>query len=257
VKMVVTVVVMAVLAGAPAEGGAQGADALEVSLRTRGGYLVVPVMASDGTELAFALSTGSTGTVASESGLERIGEGRTLTLGGLPVPMESIHTVPDERLTVEGKVLDGMIGANMLNGFDILVDVPGGRLALRRVGRSPEWKGAGLGEPVPLRVYHGIVLGLDVEVNGTEYPAMLDLGTRSLLINERVKEEGGIEGGKARSVGVGAATFTDVPAELSDHPVFRRFSPGGDGFVIVGAALAMECALSISWVHREMRTCAP
>lgn len=255
-KRVVTVVVMTVLAWAPVEGGAQGADALEVSLETRGGYLVVPVTTSDGTELAFALSTGSTQTVLTESGLERIGDGRTLTLGGLPVPMESIHTVPDEGLTVEGEVLDGMVGANMLNGFDILVDVPGGKLALRPVGRSPEWQGAGLGDPVPLRVYHGIVLGLDVEVNGTEYPAMLDLGTRSLLINERVKEEGGIEGGRARSVRVGAATFTDVPAELSDHPVFRRFSPTGDGFVIVGAAITLGCPLSISWVHREMRTCA-
>ncbi|NIR80503.1 MAG: hypothetical protein GWO00_19720, partial [Gemmatimonadetes bacterium] len=232
-----------------------GADAVEVSLRTRGGVLVVPVMASDGTELAFALSTGSTGTVASESGRARIGEGGTLTLGGLPVPTESIHTVPDERLTVEGTLLDGMVGANMLNGFDILVDVPGGRLALRPVGRSPEWEGAGLGEPVLLRVYHGIVLGLDVEVNGTGYPAMLDLGTPSLLINERVKEEAGVEGGRARSVRVGAATFTDLPAELSDHPVFHRFSPAGDGFVIVGAAVALDCALSISWVHRELRTC--
>ncbi|HSR42908.1 MAG TPA: hypothetical protein VLL48_12065, partial [Longimicrobiales bacterium] len=199
-RVVPTVLLVAIVAVAPAEGRGQAADVVEVPLRILGGRLVVPVTASDGTRLSFALSTGSTRTVLSASGSERVGEAGTLALGGLPVPTEGIHTVPDERLTVEGTVLDGMVGSNMLNGFDILVYAPGRRLALRPVGGSPVWAGANLGDPVPLRVYHGMVLGLDVEVNGTGYPAMLDLGTPSLLFNDRVKEEAGVEGGRARSV---------------------------------------------------------
>ena len=34
-----------------------------------------------------------------------------------------------------------------------------------------------------LRVFHGVVLSLDVEVNDVRLPAMLDLGTASLLAN--------------------------------------------------------------------------
>jgi hypothetical protein len=35
----------------------------------------------------------------------------------------------------------------------------------------------------------------------------------------------------------------------------HRFVPDGTGFVLVGAPLAYDCAIALSWVQREIRTC--
>ncbi|GMV06262.1 MAG: hypothetical protein AMXMBFR53_25380 [Gemmatimonadota bacterium] len=249
----VAVLAAAVLAG-PANAQTGPAGPVEVPLRTHGGRLIVPVKAADGAQLDFILTTGSGVTVLSESAARRLGEGAALTLGGLPVPMDGAQTVPDASLRTSGRDFAGMIGPNMLNAFDILVDVPGRRLVLKPVGRAVSWEGVALSEPVRLRVYHGIVLGLDVELNGKPYPAMLDLGTPGVLVNARVFSEAAVTGGRA-SLELGARTFADVPTEATDHPAIQRFSPNGDGFVLVGSAVALECAVSVSWVHRELRTC--
>jgi hypothetical protein len=37
--------------------------------------------------------------------------------------------------------------------------------------------------------------------------------------------------------------------------VVRRFAGNDTGFVLVGAHIALDCVLSVSWVHRELRTC--
>lgn len=249
----VAVLAAAILAG-PASAQTGPAGPVEVPLRTHGGRLIVPVKAADGDQLDFILTTGSGVTVLSASAARRLGEGAALTLGGLPVPMDGAQTVPDASLRTAGRDFAGMIGPNMLNAFDILVDVPGGHLVLKTVGRAVSWEGVALSEPVRLRVYHGIVLGLDVEMNGKPYPAMLDLGTPGVLVNARVVSEAAVAGGKA-SLKLGARTFADVPTEATEHPAIQRFSPGGEGFVLVGTAVALECAVSVSWVHRELRTC--
>lgn len=251
--MAAAMLAVAILAG-PLGAQARPAGPVEVPLRTHGGRFIVPVKAADGAELDFILSTGSAVTVLSQSTARRLGEGAALTLGGLPVPMDGAQTLPDASLRTAGRDFAGMIAPNMLNAFDILVDAPRGRLVLKPVGRAVSWEGVALSEPVRLRVYHGIVLGLDVEMNGRPYPAMLDLGTPGVLVNERVVSEAGVTGGRA-TLKLGARTFADVPTEVTDHPAIQRFSPGGDGFVLVGTAVSLDCAVSVSWVHREMRTC--
>lgn len=246
-----------VAALALAVGGSPGtvqgqSGGVEVALSSHGGRLVVPVRAGDGSELSFLLSTGSNVTVLSESGARRAG-GAGLSLGGLAVDMDDRRTVVDEDLTTAGRVFDGQIGSNTLNRFDMLVDLPGGRLVLRPVGRSVAWDGVSLSAPIRLRVYHGVILGLDVELNGRPYPAMLELGSSGVQVNERVMAEAAV-GGAAR-LRLGDVTFAELPVSVSEHPVMRRFSPDGAGFVLVGAAVAVDCALSVSWVHRELRTC--
>lgn len=228
-------------------------EATEIPLSSRGGRMVVPVLAADGTELTFLVSTGSAVTVLSESAAAGVRD-QALTMGGLPVNMEHSETVPDASLTVDGVVLDGLVSNNTLNEYDVLFDVPGGRMVLKPFGRAVEWPGMKLSEPVRLRVYHGVVLALDLEIDGTPYPAMLELGAPSLLVNQAVLDENHITDGRA-DLRLGATLFTDLPIEVSDHPSIVRFSPNGDGFVVVGAAPAMDCAIAISWVHREMRTC--
>lgn len=251
--MAAVVMAAAALAG-PVLGQGRPSGPVEVPLRAHGGRIIVPVNTADGGKLDFILTTGSGVTVLTESTARRLGPGAALTLGGLPVPMDGAQTVPDASLRTAGRDLAGMIGPNMLNAFDILVDVPGGRLVLKPVGRAVTWDGVALSEPVRLRVYHGIVLGLDVEMNGKPYPAMLDLGTPGVLVNERVISEAGVTGGRA-TLRLGGRTFRDVPTQATDHPVIQRFSPNGDGFVLVGTAVALDCAVSVSWVHRELRTC--
>ena len=43
--------------------------------------------------------------------------------------------------------------------------------------------------------------------------------------------------------------------EVTDSPIFQGWDPQGDGFVIVGASVAYDCAIAISWAHAELRTC--
>jgi hypothetical protein len=245
--------VVAASTALPAPAAGQQRDAVEIPLELRSGRMVVPVHTPDGEELEFLVSTGSAVTVLSRSGAEKIGD-RAVTLGGLPVSTENAHIVDDASLTVDGVVMDGLVGNNTLNQSDNLFDAPGGRLVLKPTGRSVEWPGMTLSEPVPLRIYHGVVASLDVAVDGTEYPAMLELGAQALLANEAVLSETGITDGTA-TLSLGATDFTDVPIEASDHPTLGRFSPNGDGFVIVGAPPLWRCAISLSWVHRELRTC--
>ena len=229
---------------------------LEVPLHHHEGRLWVPVRNGDGTELRFLLSTGTPFTVLSESGAERVTG--ILTLGGLDqaaVTLTDAQTMDDASLTWRGERFDGMVAPNTLNAFDLLLDGPGERLLLRPVGPPVSWEGYELSGPVRLQVYHGVVLALQVAMGGTSYPAMLELGTPVLLGNPAVGEAGAIDDGRAPSLELGGATWTDLPAEIEDHPSIRRFSPNGDPFVIVGGLIAVDCPVSISWVRAELRTC--
>ena len=194
-------------------------------------------------------------TVLSESTAALLGGDLELTLGGVAVAMDGGQTRPDGDLVTDGKHFAGMVSSNTLNQFDVLVDVPGGRLVLKPIGRAVHWDGMTLSDPVRVRVFHGVVMGLDVEVNGHEYPALLDLGTPTLVVNERVMTEAGIEGRTANRFRVGDTTLTDVPVQHEELDAFRMMSPNGDGVVLVGAPLAHDCAVSLSWVHQELRTC--
>lgn len=240
----------------PTPAAAQLQDGpIEIPLRAENGRLFVPVMAPDGTELQFVLSTGTGVTVFSESLAARL-EGHTgLTMGGIPVVTDGSATLPDERLTVDGKVLDGMIGANTLNQYDVLVDLPAGRLVLKEIGRSVEWEGMTLSEPIPLLVLHGVALGLSVELNGTPYRAMLDLGTPAIIVSERVQADTDLDADDVGDLTLGQSTLRGVSVQVKDLEVMRRWDPSGNGFVLVGAPIAFDCAISISWVHQEVRTC--
>lgn len=243
-----------VAVGSPASAQTHGEEAVEIPLRVDGGRLIVPVSAPDGTVFEFALSTGNGVTILSESVAAHLGDQGGLTVGGLPLPMDESATLSDEELSADGKVLDGMISSNMLNQFDVLIDVPGERLVLRPLGRSVGWEGMTMSEPVRLRVLHGIFLSFDVELNGREYPAMLDLGMTTLVVNEAVKAE--MHGaGDVGTLGLGSTTIPDLSVRMLDLPLFGGWDPNNEGFVVVGAPIAYDCAISLSWVRQELRTC--
>ena len=254
-RKALAVVTLIAAAGQPAIAQTHGGGPVEIPLRVEGGRLLVPVEADDGTRFEFALSTGTGVTVLSQSAATRLGGQTALTVGGVPVQTEGSQTLPDERLTTDGDLLDGMIGSNTLNQFDVLIDVPGGRLVLKPIGRAVEWAGMVMSEPVRLLVMHGVVLGLDVELDGRPYKAMLDVGTPTLIVNGAVQRHLRLENEATGTLSLGSAALPDLPVRVRDLDILKRWDPNGEGFVLVGAPVTYDCAISISWVHQEMRTC--
>lgn len=232
-----------------------GRHAVEIPLRVHGGAFVVPVDAPDGTQLEFLLDMGSMVTVLSETGARLIGEQTGLTLGGVPFDTDSVPTRSDADFTIDGTVFAGLVAANTLNQFDVLFDAPHGRLVLQRPGRSVVWEGVTLSGPVPLRLYHGAIISFDLELNGKAYPAMLDVGLQSMIANEQAGAEAGVRDGRLETLTIGSATYTNLPVRVEDTAITERFTPTGGGFVLVGAPIALDCALSVSYVHQELRTC--
>ena len=245
--------VLAAIMAAPAAAQTHGRNTVEIPLRVHGGRMIVPVEAADGTQLEFIVSTSMT--QLSQKGAKRIAGQTELSLGGVPFSTEDVQTVSDANLTVAGTIFDGVIGSEILNQFDVLFDAPGGRLVLKPIGRSVEWEGMTMSDPVPLRIYHGLVLGFEVELNGRAYGAMLDVGMGLLGVNERVRTEASIEGDRVSTLQIGGMTFSDLPVRVLEDAAFGMWTPNGEGFVYVGAPIALDCAISVSYVHQELRTC--
>ena len=228
----------------------------EVPLRLEDGHLIVPVTTPAGQVLSFMLSTGTGTTVMSESGVRRMGDHGELTLGGLSVPTDNHATVGDDRLTIGSTVLDGIIGSNMISQYDVLIDVPAGTLILQTPGRSVAWGGVELSEPVQLRVYHGVVLSLDVNLAGHPYNAAFDLGLDVVTVNQGVQRGVDLDSDDTATLTIGTTSFPDIAVRVRDNDVLRRWDPDGEGFVMVGASITRDCVISLSFVHRELRTCA-
>ena len=227
---------------------------IEVPLEVVGGRLVVPVVAPDGTELSFTVSTANPITILTTAGEARIGGQSALDMGGVSVSLGGARTIPDASLTADGRTLDGMIGANTLNQFDALVDVPGGRLLLQPPSGSVKWDGYALSDPVRMLVYHGVALGIQVELNDTPYSGTLDLGTPIIAVNQPVADAIDLSG-EVGTLALGATAQDGLTVRAIENDLFGRWDPNGNGFVIVGAPVAYDCAIAISWVHQELRTC--
>ena len=241
-----------VLTVAPAAGQA---NVTEVPLAVEGGRLVVPVDGPHGSELTFAISTGNAYTVLSETVATHL-QGGELLLGGHPIPTDQVSTFPDDQLVSNGAAVDGLVAADFLSNYDVLIDAPAGRLLLRPVGRKADWEGVALGEPMRIRVYHGVAISMSAMVDGRETAATLELGTPLVIANPALQEAMGLEAEGTGSIGLAGRTFDGLPLEVRDMSIFERWDPNGNGFVLVGAPIAWECAIALSYVHAELRTCS-
>ena len=159
--------------------------AVEVPLQEHGGQLFVPVEAPDGTELDFILTTANAVTILSESTAERFGADAALTVGGKPLAMENAAVIPDDRLVNEDRPFAGMLSPNTLNAFNILVDLPNGRLLLAPTGRGVDWGDVPLSEPMRLRVFHGkTVFGESNSLAISTVVEILTAHNEHLIINQ-------------------------------------------------------------------------
>lgn len=238
--------------GTPLE--AQTQAALEIPLREAGGRLAVEVEGPDGETFTFALSTGTAVTVLTESTAQLLGQATELAMSGVAISLDGAHTLSDEALAGDDVSYDGMIGVGTLSDYDVLVDLANGRMLLQSPGRSVAWTGVTLSDPVPLRVLHGVVLALEVEVDGGTRPATLDLGAAAIVVNEGLGL-GPVGTRGTLTLGLGETSLRELSFEVGDDPILDRWDPEGRGFVIVGASIARDCPISISWVHAELRTC--
>jgi hypothetical protein len=250
-KVVGCIVVFGALA---APGSVRAQQKFEVPLRVHGGRMIVPVETPSGMQLDFIVSTNGYAAL-SEPLAEEFMDEAGLTVGGVSVITDGAQILSAADLTIDGEIFDGIIGSNTLNQYDVLIDAPGSRLVFQSIRRTVEWEGMTMSEPVPLRIYHGTILSLDVKLNGEPYPAMLELGTGSLVVNDRVETEASVVGNTVEHFKIGGTNYSDLSISVENLPLFRRFLPDGGGFVLIGAPVALNCAISISYVHQEMRTC--
>ena len=245
------------LVGVAATGvSAQERKSVEVPLRLEAGRLIVPVESVDGEVMDFMVTNGQGLTLLSQSLVDRLGPKPSLTLGGVQIPTEETVVVAEERFREDGVAFQGIVGANTLNQFDVLFDVPGGRLVLQDVAGRVEWPGVALSEPMPMQVYHGVALAMNALVNGTSYRASLDLGRKASFANQSLASAEQFESGGTVHIRIAGVDRADHPVEVRELDIFQRWSPDGSPFLLLGVPLMEDCVLSISWAHQEIRTCA-
>ncbi|MGE0554621.1 MAG: hypothetical protein AB7R55_14425 [Gemmatimonadales bacterium] len=247
-------VAAALLAVSVAEAQRPAVAPAEVPLRVEDGRLLVTLATADGRKVDFVLGLGMS--ALTESGAARLGEARrTLSLGGIPVDLGDVETAPDGPLGSGAGRPVGILAGSTLNRFDILIDVPNGRLLVKPAGRVVRWDGARLSRPVPVKVYHDALIAVDVEVAGTVFRGMLDLSAAPLQVNDGLRAKVGLSSNRIDSFRMGYSGWRGIPIEVTQSPTFRGWDPEGQGFVIVGAAVTHDCALAVSWAHQEIRTC--
>lgn len=237
----------------PALGQTVGSDPIEIPLKMVDGRLAVTVEGPDRGSYDFVLALGMT--YLTRSAAARIGNGlSSLTLGGVPVDTEEVVSVPDTYFG-DGHRFAGVIGGATLNGFDILIDVPNGRLVLKPIGRTVRWDGVSLTSPVNVEVFHDVLIRTQVQIGDDVYSGLLDLEAPTLQVNQPVQAAAGFSGGTIDSFRMGYSGWEELQIAVTDSPVFGRWVPVGTGFVIIGAEVARDCAIAISWFHSELRTC--
>ena len=125
-----------------------------------------------------------------------------------------------------------------------------------------------------MRPLMGSLIGLDVEVNGVPMGAVLDTGSRRMIVSEAGAEVADVRLGNASTDegrGIGTQRLTSRPArfdltvggtqlgelrgEATDLPVFRVL--GFDGpVVLLGTPAIRGCLLHISYERDELRFCS-
>lgn len=246
---------VALAAGAPA---GQQAERIEIPVRMVDGRLVVPIQMRSGVRLDFVLGLGAT--FLTRTGAERIGDVRDgLTLGGLPVRLGAAQVVADDLAVLDGGPaptgIAGIVGAETFNAYDVLIDVPNGRLVLKPAGRSVRWEGVPLSNPVKVQVIHDTLIRTNVESGGKVFDALLDLAGPTMVVSRTAAASAGISDGAA-DFRLGYTAYPARRTRVLSLQIFDRWGDGGGkGFVLIGTEIARDCVLAVSYVHQEIRTC--
>lgn len=228
------------------------ADPIELPLRIEDGRILVLAEHPHGGSYEFVLGLGMnaiTDVTAAELGRAA----SALDLGGIRVDLEGAQTVDASMLGGAS----GVIGGEALHRYDILIDVPGGRLLLKPAGRAVRWDGVSLSSPVSTQVFHDALMRIDTEVDGKLVGGLMDFVNPKLSVNEPLRGALDDDGETMGLFRMGYGSWSDVPARVIESPVFGAWDPDGNGFVIIGSSVAHDCVFAVSWTHTEVRTCLP
>lgn len=285
--------VSTVAAVVPSAAGAQ----MEVPLVDLG-WLVVPVYLNDEPiALRFVLDTGASWSAVSAQTAARFsgGPSRRIEVQGASGPTEAflasvpslrvgefsisdrdVIVLPNEDLVSDDHAFDGILGADILSRFDIMIDAPRGSLWLYAHGTAPGSVAALLGAALPIDLLEGHLIRHRVDVNGGNLSALLDSGARRMLINRMGSGSAGIDvrdetansvspglGNKnivfhAAALGdlvVAGTSFPGFRTLVGDLPVFGALGMQTTPMLIIGAPLLARCAVFIAYSARTIRYC--
>lgn len=228
----------------------------EVPLRVEDGRLMVQVETPGGEAMDFVLGLGSTR--LSDYAVRTLGDERSVMLGDVELSLAGATESGDAAVfydgTPAGTTIGGVLGGQSLAAYDILIDAPAGRLLLKRVGRTMRWDGIELTSAAQLQVLHDYLIRTQVEVNGALYFSHLELSSATMLVSGVVARGAAVDGQQA-DFRMGYASFPARPTSASDHPYLGGWGGDDVGVVFVGAPVAYDCQIAISWAHAQMRTC--
>jgi predicted aspartyl protease len=263
------------------------------------GWLVVPVyLDNEPIALRFILDTGASVTAVSARTAARFSRGssRKIELHGASGPtMALLATVPmlrvgklsienhdvivlaDQDLVSDDQAFDGILGADILSRFDIMIDAPRGSLWLYPHGVAPtDTAAAGLGAALPIDLLGGGLIRHRVEVNGAAVDALLDSGARRMLINRAGSDAAGIEvhdstaqtaspglgddafefhSGSLGALVVAGTSFAGLRTLVGDLPIFGALGMQARPMLIIGAPLLSRCPVFIAYSAHTIRYC--
>ena len=156
---------------------------------------------------------------------------RSITLGGVALRrpllrgIESLPVIPTQPVAWDGKPIDGLLGTDLLAGYDIEIDFAAPRLLLHRCVETPAW--ARDVPPVAAGAPRIGILVVPMRVGAATLRALLDTGSSSTLVGQAAASRIGITaadiagGAPGVSRGIG-------PATLAGHRVtLARLRLGG------------------------------
>jgi predicted aspartyl protease len=279
-------------------------DPVTVPLTPADGWLVIPVVFGEkGDTLRFIVDTGASRSAVSAGTVRRYGlrpRGRVEAVGAsgpaslrvVALPTLGIGTIEvrnlpalvldDATLTPFGgrldgyDALDGVLGVDILRRFDVLLDAPSGRMVLFAPGREPGDLEERVSAPVTISSRSTPLLRHQVEINGVRMTAVLDSGSRRVVLNSTAARLAGVEvvtgSGERNAPGVGAQettqhavtidrlhagglTLQSVDGHMADLPVFAALGLGSTPAVLLGAPILSRCAVFVSYSTSTVRYC--
>lgn len=169
---------------------------------------------------------------------------------------------------------DGVIGTDLLERYDVLIDGPRREMHLYQAGRAP--RSGGLGPPIPMGDLGRALVHFTVRVNGREVAAILDTGAPYTVLNTAAALEAGVEitgapfplasrgigsgtvgavSVRLTSLDIGTTRFSDVAAVVSELALFEALDLSDRPLAIIGAPVAEACEILVSRARGFVSVC--
>lgn len=179
----------------------------------------------------------------------------------------------------EGRNVEGILGVDILQHFDLKFDLSNNMLYLYPPENRTESMNSKAGIPFESRAETGFV-EFKLTLNGQSAQAVLDSGAKSSVINwkaanmlgiekqdstvrKRDKNSKGIDekGGIATylytfdSLAIGPARLTDAEVKIANFPVFEILGIADGPAILVGMELFKNCSVEIRYSTRQLYLC--